>query len=139
MFTQVCNIGRVEKRQSKDGKSILSLALAYQYGRKVEGQEKPTQWLETAIFGNQADTLAEYLNKGDKIQISLKDLHIETFQDRDGNQRSKLTGTFLDVQFVARAKEKSDAPAPAPRPAPAPKPAPTKNQFDDMDDDIPFN
>lgn len=140
MFTQVCTVGRVEKSQTSSGQSILRLALAYNYGKKGDDGKRPTQWLDLALFDKQADTMGQYIEKGNKICVSVKDLHIETYNDKDGNQRSKLTGYCADLQLISSPQQAS-APAPAPRPAPAPKPPPAPapaQSYDYNSEDVPF-
>jgi len=94
----------------------------------------PSQWVDGALWGERATKLAEYLTKGTQFFMQLEDLHVETFDKRDGGQGVKLVGRVGAIEFTRG--QRAAAPAPAPKPAPAAKPA--GSGFDDMDDDIPF-
>jgi single-strand DNA-binding protein len=130
-------LGRdAELRTTAQGDQVASLALAYQYGRKGNDGKRPTQWVDAALWGERAAKLAEYLTKGSEFLMTVEDLHVETYDKRDGGQGIKLAGRIGTVEFTrSKPAVQALAPTPAPRP-PAPKPA---SGFDDMDDDsIPF-
>lgn len=130
-------LGRdAELRTTANGDQVASLALAYNYGRKGADGKTPSQWVDAAFWGERAVKLVEYLTKGSQFYIQLDDLHVETYDKRDGGQGVKLVARVGQIEFV-RAQRAAAAPK-AP-PAPAPKPAAsTGSGFDDMDDDIPF-
>lgn len=133
-------LGRdAELRTTGQGEQVASLALAYQYGRKGQDGKKPTQWVDGALWGERAGKLAEYLKKGVEFYMHVDDLHVETYDKRDGTQGIKLVGRVGMVEFTrGRPAPTPATPAPAPaRRAPAPAPKPSSG-FDDMDDDIPF-
>ena len=130
-------LGRdAELRSTSGGDQVASLALAYNYGRKVDNKQ-PTQWVDAAMWGERAAKLAEHLTKGTQLYLSLDDLHIETYAKRDGGQGVKLVAKVGQLEFTRGQSRPAQAPAPAPRP-PAPAPAKPSSGFDDMDDDIPF-
>lgn len=132
-------LGRdAELRSTAQGEKVASLALAYTYGRKGQDGKTPTQWVDAALWGDRAAKLVEYLTKGSQFYMQLDDLHVETYDKRDGGQGIKLVGRVGAVEFTRGQRTAAPAPAPAPAakaPAPAPKPS---SGFDDMDDDIPF-
>jgi single-strand DNA-binding protein len=130
-------LGRdAELRTTSGGDQVASLALAYNYGRRAEGGKQPTQWIEAALWGERAAKLAEHLTKGRQFLIGIEDLHIETYDKRDGGQGVKLAGRIGSLEFTRGEAQRPAAPPPAPAPKPAAKPS---SGFDDMDDDsIPF-
>lgn len=132
----LARIGRdAEVRFLQDGTAVANLSLAFSYGRKVDGK-RPTQWVDAAMFGKRAEALAPYLLKGGMVSVTLEDVHIETYQGKNG-EGHKLAGTITQIELAGdgqRAAAPVQATAPAPRPTP--KPAPN---FDDMNDsEIPF-
>ena len=134
----LARIGRdVELRSTATGEQVANLALAFNYRNKGE---KCTQWVEASLWGKRAEALVPYLKKGGLISVTIDDVHIETYQGRDG-QGTKLVGRVSDVE-LAGGGDRQEAPKPAPAPEPAPKPtAPAPRApsgFEDMDDDIPF-
>ena len=137
----VARIGRdVELRYTAQGEAVAGLSLAFSYGRKGQDGKQPTQWVEASLWGKRAEVLAPYLAKGHQIGVTLEDVHIETYQGKNG-EGHKLAARVLDVQLIGgqAANAASAASArPEPKAAPAAKTVPAGSGFDDMDDDIPF-
>ena len=132
----LARLGRdAELRTTSNGDTVATLALAFT--RRVKG-EKLTQWVDGALWGKRAESLAPYLLKGGLVAVTLEDVHIETFTSQNGDGH-KLAGRVIDVE-LAGGGERTAAPAPAPRAAPAPRPAPSAGSgFEDMGgDEIPF-
>jgi single-strand DNA-binding protein len=142
-LTGLFTLGRdAETRVTQNGTTVITLAVAYNYGRKGEDGKKPSQWVRASMFGKQAETLAPYLTKGKQVSLVIRDLHIATFQKKqDGSTGTSLEGVADFDDFARGQKQEGAAPAPAPRPAPPPPPAQRSagSGFDDMGDDgIPF-
>lgn len=134
----LARLGRdAEIRTTSQGESVATLALAFSYGRKGSDGKRPTQWVDGALWGKRAEALAPYLLKGGLVSVLLEDVHIETYQGKNG-EASKLVGRVVDVE-LAGGGERTASHAPAPRAAPAPRPAPSAGSgFEDMTDDVPF-
>ncbi len=143
-------LGRdAEVRYSQDGTPVAGLAGAWNYGRKGDDGKRPTQWADFSIWGDRAEKLAPFLQKGKQLMVVADDVHVETFEGRNGFG-AKLVGRVDSIEFAGDRQEGSQASAPAAAPrAAAPAPAPQQRQapaprpggatgFDDMDDDIPF-
>lgn len=134
----LARLGRdAEIRTTSQGESVATLALAFSYGRKGSDGNRPTQWVDAALWGKRAEALAPYLLKGGLVSVLLEDVHIETFDGKNGPGH-KLAARVVDVEL---ASPKQAGAAPAPRHAPAPRPAPTPSAgsgFEDMTDDVPF-
>lgn len=150
-------LGRdVEVRYTNSGTPVATLAGAWNYGMRDEQTGKrPTQWAYLSLWGERAEKLAEWLKRGGEFFVVAGEVHIETYQTREGGQGFKLTGKVESIDFTAgsvrddsasqgggqQQQRRQAAPAPAPAPAarqqsrPAPR---TSTGFDDMDDDIPF-
>ena len=130
----------VELRYLSDGTAVCNIAGVYTYGKKKDGEQyKPSQFVEIAVWGKQAEGLAEYLKKGVKLDVSIADLRIETFQKNDGTQGVKMVGRLRDLEF-AGGESQSAPPAQSPSPPrqAAPQPGPSQASYDDDFDDIPF-
>ena len=136
----LARLGRdAELRTTSQGESVATLALAFSYGRKGSDGNRPTQWVDAALWGKRAEALAPYLTKGGLVSVLLEDVHIETFEGKNGPGH-KLVARVVDVE-LASPKQAGAAPAPQPRQAPAPRPAPAPSGghgFESMDDDVPF-
>lgn len=102
MFTEFGRIGRdAVVRYTPGGTAVANIALAYNYGRKGDDGQKPTQWIEIAVWGKQAEALAQYMTKGKQVYVSVKDLRVETFTKNDGTQSSKLVGDLVEIKFAS--------------------------------------
>ncbi|MGD9599950.1 MAG: single-stranded DNA-binding protein [Steroidobacteraceae bacterium] len=145
-------LGRdAEIRYTTQGTPVAELSGAWNYGRKGDDGKRPTQWAKFTLWGERAESLQEYLLKGAQLLVVVGDVHIETFDKRDGGQGFNLVGRIEDLQFAGGGQQQQGsrgrlaaaaparAPATAPRPpAAAPRASNTGSGFDDMDDDIPF-
>lgn len=98
----LCRLGRdAELRYTTTGRQVASLSLAYNYGRKDDRQ---SQWIEASLWGDQAERLAPYLLKGTLIHVILRDVHVETYEGRNGSG-AKLVGTVMDIEFAGGQKK----------------------------------
>jgi single-strand DNA-binding protein len=137
----LARIGRdTEVRYTPAGKAVANVSLAFSYGRAAPGSNRPTQWVEGSLWGERAEKTAEYLTKGKQIMVTLGDVHIETFEGRNG-PGSKLVAIIEGFEFVSDGQRQGDQATqqrpqqPAAAGAAQARPA---TGFDDMDDDIPF-
>ncbi|RIQ51020.1 single-stranded DNA-binding protein [Bordetella avium] len=144
----MARLGRdVEVRYTQSGEAVASLSLAFDYGKKGQDGKRPTQWVDASLWGQRAEALAPYLFKGNRISVTLDDVHIEAFSRQDGAQGHKLVGRVSNLEFGGTAqREGQSAQQPAQRPpqqnqyaaqrgGPAPASAAS---LADMDDDVPF-
>lgn len=131
----LARLGRdAEVRYTNSGEPVAGLSLAFSYGRKGPDGKKPTQWVDAALWGKLAEALAPYLTKGTQVYVLLDDVHVETYQQRDGSQGVKLAGKVATIDLASGQGAKPAEQASKPQS----KPAATGSGFDDMDDDIPF-
>lgn len=139
----LARLGRdAEIRFTQSGEPVATLALAFTFGKKGADGYRPTQWVDAALWGKRAESLAPFLLKGMQVVVYLDDVHVQMFDKKDGTQGVKLAARLSDLELIA-GQDQGNAPAQqpraaAPRPAPRPAPAPAGSGFDDMDDDIPF-
>jgi single-strand DNA-binding protein len=128
-----------ELRYTAGGDAVAGLALAFNYGKKGNDDKRPTQWVEGSIWGKRAEALAPYLLKGGLVSVTLNDIHIETYQGKNG-EGHKLVGHVTEIELAGgnqqQGQQQPQQRQHAPRQNSAPsRPAPN---FSDMDDDIPF-
>jgi single-strand DNA-binding protein len=133
----LARIGRdVELRHTPNGEAVANLSLAFTYGKRGADGKRPTQWVEAALWGKRAESLAPYLLKGQQVVAYLEDVSIQTFRKQDGTDGIKLAARVGDLELIAGQSEAQQQ-APAPTRAPAARPA-APSGFDDMADDIPW-
>jgi single-strand DNA-binding protein len=112
-------------KYTADGKPVMELSLAYDYGRKDQTGKRATQWINATMFGDRAEKLAPYLHKGNQLMVTLNDLHVETYTKKDGVTGVSLKAKISEVELLAKTKETVE---------PVAKPA----TFTDIPDDMPF-
>ncbi|WLQ15607.1 single-stranded DNA-binding protein [Hahella aquimaris] len=137
MFIKLCALGRdAELRYTPSGQAVATLALAYSIGH---GDNRRTQWIDGALWGDRAISLEPHLTKGTKLVVTADDLELEQFTKGDGSPGAKIRCRIVKVDF---ASPKQTQPAPQPyRPATPPQPPvqmPATGQAYDEFDDIPF-
>jgi len=104
ILTGYARLGKdAEIRQMQDGTAVANLALAFNYGKKEADGHRPTQWVDGALWGPRADALAQWLVKGQGLDVTLEDVHIETYQKNDGTSGSKLVGRVAIIGFAGSA------------------------------------
>lgn len=120
-------LGRdAEVKYTGKGTAVANIAGVYEYGMKGDDGKKPAQWVDVALFGKQAEAMSPYLKKGTVVDVTCNDVHIETYQGKNGLV-SKLVGRVIDIGFTPSQPQKDAAPV-RQQAAPAA----------DMDDDVPF-
>lgn len=141
----LARLGRsAETRYTTNGDPVTSFSAAYNFGRKGDDGKRPTQWIECSIWGDRGEKLAQHLTKGTALFLCLDDVHVETYDKRDGGTGHKLVGRVDSVEFAGSRESGGDdrqqrAPSPAPAPKSGAKPAAKQSTaFDDMDNDVPF-
>ncbi len=135
----VARLGNDPELRSTSSDKVMNLSLAYNYGKKDSSGNRPTQWVDAALWGKRAEALADFLRKGRELYVEVADIHIETYDKRDGGTGVKLVGTVNDIQLVGASRDNqgSESYAQQAKP-PAPAPAPARAAAFDDDDDIPF-
>lgn len=124
-----------EVRFTPGGDAVANLSLAFNYGKRDGDGNQPTQWIDASLWGKRAESLAQYLTKGSVHCFTLSEVHIETYEGRNG-QGSKLVARVDDVQLGPRQGGGDQQQRPAQRQQPADGRA--AGQGGQEDDDVPF-
>lgn len=137
----LARLGRDAEARTVGDNVVANLSLAFDYYDPKAEKKRSTTWIDAALWGRQAEALEQYLVKGSQVCVTIDDLHLETYQGRNG-EGTKLVGRVTSIKLAGGRQDGASSPAPAPRPAPAPAPrapAPApRPAAGDMDDDIPF-
>jgi len=134
MMIKLVRIGKDAEVKQVGGKSVLNVSVAYDVGW---GDNKKTQWMRLALWGDRADKAAQYMTKGKQLVVRVDDIHVREFDGKDGKAFS-LEGTLVGFDYVSDGSRSGDS---APRQAPAQDThnAAKSNGYQDVaDDDIPF-
>jgi single-strand DNA-binding protein len=128
-----------EIRYTPTGTAVADLGLAVSENFKNKAGEMVEQncFVDIVVWGRQAETSAEYLQKGSPVFVEGR-LQLDKWENQQGEKRSKLRVRADRVQFLGtpgKGTESSAAPAAsAPQDAAPQQPAPPV----DDDDDVPF-
>lgn len=66
--------------------------------------EEVANYFDCTMYGNRAKSIAPYMVKGTKVVISGR-LVQDKWQDKEGNNRSKVKINVSDVDFIAPKKD----------------------------------
>lgn len=108
MFNRIILIGNLTKdpelRYTPQGTPVTTfrLAVTSRYRQSDELKEE-TLFIDTVVFGKQAETCSQYLSKGRPVLVEgrLQERRWES----DGQQRSKCEVVAQTVRFLARRGE----------------------------------
>lgn len=96
----IARIGKdVEVRYTPKGEPVANISAAWNYGMKDQSGMRPTQWVDAALFGKRAESLAPFLKKGTTIMLDLNDVHVEVYTGKNGPNH-KLCGKVDNLWFA---------------------------------------
>ena len=102
-----------ELRYTPNNTAVTSVGLAVnRRWRNQQGEsQEETTFVDCEAWGRQAEVINEYMRKGKPIYIEGR-LRLDQWQDRDGNNRSKLKIVVENFQFLdSRAGDGGQRPA----------------------------
>ena len=121
VLTVTGNLGRdAERKAMNDGTAVLKFSVA-----DSQGKDKPAIWWNCDLFGKRAESLAQYLVKGQQVTVT------GTLSEREYEGKKYQT---LRVNDVALQGGRHGGEQPAKRSA---QPS-NSGGFEDVADDIPF-
>ncbi|MEE2973278.1 MAG: single-stranded DNA-binding protein [Planctomycetota bacterium] len=90
----------VELKKTPSNMSVANVGLAVnrQYRANDETREETT-FVDCEAWGRTAEVMGQYLRKGRPVFIEGR-LKLDQWQDRDGNNRSKLKVVIENFQFI---------------------------------------
>jgi len=96
VLNAIGNINNPELRYMADKTPILNFSFALNSGY---GDKKVTTWLNCSLFGKRAETLADMINKGDRVGIS-GELTNRKYQDKSGADKYSLELRVNDLTLL---------------------------------------
>ncbi len=104
------NLGRApETRTTPDGTFVANFSIASNTTRSTpQGTVKKTDWFRVTALGKQAETLAKYAKKGNRLLVQGK-LTFNPWLDREGAPQVSADLLLQDFQFVGGAPEDSNS------------------------------
>lgn len=94
------NVGKQPELQaSKTGKALIRFSVASTYSPK--NGEPQTTWVDVVCFDEQAEQVAERVNKGDRVCVTGR-MELEKFTRKDGTEGSALRMVADEVALSLR-------------------------------------
>jgi single-strand DNA-binding protein len=87
-----------EQRKTQSGISVTNFGLAV---NRVRSKNDEVDFFDCTAWRELGDTLAKFKGKGDPILLEGR-LQQSTFQDKNGNNRSKVEVVADNIQFLGR-------------------------------------
>ena len=129
------NLTRVpELRYTPSGTAVADLRLAVNntYTTQTGEKREDTCFLTVVVWGKQAESCREYLDKGSPILVEGR-LQTRDWETKDGQKRSVTEVVAVRVQFMGRGKGAAPVPVPVPAGEPFSEETPGSGE-----DDVPF-
>ena len=131
----------VNYTQSNTAVANFSMATSERYKDKNGEQQETTEWHRVVAWGRLAEICQEYLKKGSLVYIE-GPITTKQWEDKDGNKRYTTEIKALTMQMLDTKGDNQGGGSGGSRPAksnPQTEKAPDLSQnFNDMDDDLPF-
>lgn len=119
VITVAGSLGRdAELKYLQNGDAVLNFSVADSAGR-----DKPTIWWSCQLFGKRAESLSQYLKKGQAVTVA-GSVSEREWTDKDGNTKKAMNVRVNEVALMGRREEEA-------------KPK-KSNDFDDDSDPLPF-
>lgn len=102
MYNKVVLVGNVtrdpELRYTGNGTPVTTLGVAM---NRVVNDTERTTYVDVDVWAKQAENVCEYITKGRQVLIDGR-LEYDTWEDDDGNKRSKLKVVAEEVKFLGK-------------------------------------
>ena len=92
----------------------FGLAINRRWKNQAGESQEETTYLDAESFGKQGEVINQYFRKGDPIFIEGR-IKQDVWQDRDGNNRSKLKVVVESFEFLKGRTDRTDRPSDEPR------------------------
>ena len=140
MLNKAILMGRLtrdpEKRYTRDNQSVANFTLAIDRGWSGPNGERQADFIDCTAWGRQADFVDQWFTKG-MLAIVVGRIQSSSYEDRNGNKRTKITVNCDEVQFGETKKAREQAGNTAAGDYP---PLPEPQDFQELPDnsDVPF-
>lgn len=104
----VALVGRIgsdpEMRYTPSGLAITKFRLGVPRQRKAEPGEQDTDWLDIVVFGQQAEFVSQYFDKGAQVGLTGR-VQSRTWEAQDGSKRYTVEIVAERVEFMESKAE----------------------------------
>jgi single-strand DNA-binding protein len=131
-ITVAGQLGRdAEVRYLPNGDPVANFTIA-----DSQGKDKDAIWWNCQLFGKRAESLAQYLTKGQAVTIT-GSVSQRKYTDKNGVEKLSTDVRVNDVALQGGKREATQQPQQPQQRQQAAKPS-NSGGFENMDDDIPF-
>lgn len=114
MFNKLTIIGKIgrdpEAKTTSTGKSLCNLSVAVTGDFKDSNGDKPTDWFNVTLWGQQADYISQYAKKGNTVVVDGR-MESRTVE-KDGQKKTYWTVQANTVKILDQPKGDYKASAP---------------------------
>ena len=107
-------LGRVgsdpELRRTQNGMAVVQLRLATDRRSRYESGESQTDWHTVVCWDKQAEAVAQYVRKGERVYVSGR-LNQHTWETDSGERRSRTEVHASEVIFLGSSNGNGNRPA----------------------------
>ncbi len=112
MYNKIILIGNLTKdpelRYTPQGTPVATLRLAVNHRYKqADEMKQETMFIDSVVFGKQAETCSKYLNKGSSVLVEGR--LQERKWESNGQQKSKFEVVAQSVRFLSKKGSGQDA------------------------------
>jgi len=101
----VGNVGRdPELRFTQSGQAVCNFSLAVNRSwtdRNTNERREETTWFKITVWGAQAETVNQYVQKGKQVLVVGDRIEASAFTGNDGEPRASLEVTARQVRFLS--------------------------------------
>lgn len=130
-----------EIKYTQNGEPVCNFSVATSEKKKDRTGEAQdiTTWFRVTVWGKRAEAANQYLAKGRQVYVEGR-LRMESFTDREGNERNTLSVTATEVMFLGTAGDSSSGSSETRSSKPRQKDDDsfTGRADDESDDHVPF-
>tara|TARA_R100001163_G_C5003116_1_gene151555 strand:- start:118 stop:426 length:309 start_codon:yes stop_codon:yes gene_type:complete len=90
------NLGRDPELKEVGSSQVASFSIAARTGKDQ------TTWIDCSVWGKRADTVMQYLHKGDRVTV-VGSGRIRTFDKKDGSEGKSLEVNVSDFTLPAKS------------------------------------
>lgn len=102
MLNKAILMGRLtrdpELRHTQSNMAVASFSLAIDRDRKGPNGERQTDFIDCVAWGRQAEFVSQWFTKG-MLAIVVGRMQSSSYEDKNGNKRTKITVNCDEVQF----------------------------------------
>lgn len=112
MLNKAILMGRLtrdpEKRYTRDNQSVANFTLAVDRGWSGPNGERQADFIDCTAWGRQADFVDQWFTKG-MLAIVVGRIQSSSYEDRNGNKRTKIAINCDEIQFGETKKAREQA------------------------------